>query len=127
MKKLLAIIAVFGLVATACSSSDDGGGAQTCDDIAQAGLDLLQDALDELGGMSIDELASLGEGDQPAAFDDIERAGEQIDADATALGCDEAELEDYVVSRVDQLEADGPVAELILEELKSDPAALFAP
>ncbi|MDH3470780.1 MAG: hypothetical protein OEM94_05640 [Acidimicrobiia bacterium] len=124
MKKLFVFVAVMGLLAAACSSSSS---ADSCDDVAQAGLDLLQDALDELGGMSIEEVAALGEGEQPAAFDDIERAGDQIDEDATALGCDEADLEAYVVDRVDTLTADGAVAELVLAQLQADPGALFAP
>lgn len=126
MKETIAIVALFGLVAAACSSdSASGGESRDCDDVGQAGIELLQDALDALGELSLEELAALGEDNQPQAFTDIENAGQQLDEDAAALGCDEADLEQYVTSRVDQLEANGPVAELVLEQLKADPTALF--
>lgn len=126
MNKTIAIAAILGLLTVACSSdSGSEGEAGDCDDVGQAGIELLQDALDALGELSLEELAALGEEDQPQAFTDIENAGRQLDEDAAALDCDEAELEQYVIDRVDELEADGPVAELVLEQLKSDPGALF--
>lgn len=124
MRRAAAIILAGSLVVAACSSSDDAESAETCDDLARAGLALIQDVLDELDGMSIEELVELGD-QEPEAFANLEAEGQALDTKATDLGCGEDELSAYVASNVDDLDANGPVSELILEQIKSDPAAFF--
>jgi hypothetical protein len=124
MRRAAVIILAGSLVVAACSSSDDAESAETCDDLAEAGLTLIQDVLNELDDMSIEDLVELGD-EEPEAFLNLEAEGEALDTKATELGCEEDELSAFVASNVDDLEADGPVSELILEQIKANPAAFF--
>lgn len=124
MKRTAAIVLAGSLVLAACGEGDDAGSAESCDDLARAGLSLIQDVLDELDGMSLEDLIALGEV-EPEAFQTLEAEGEALDTKATELGCEDAELSTYVANNVDELNADGPVSELILGQIKADPSAFF--
>lgn len=125
MRRAAAIIILVGtFIAAACGGGDDAGSAETCDDLAQAGLDLIQDVLNELDDMSLEELIELGD-EEPEAFQNLEAEGQALDTRATELSCDEDALSAFVASNVSDLEASGPVSELILEQIKADPGAFF--
>ncbi len=123
MKRTLALIFAGLLVFAACGDSgggsDDPADATSCDDLVDSGLVLLQDALDALSELSLEDIATLE--DDPEALQDLETRGEALQTRATELGCDESELSASLSERVDELEANGPFAELILEGIKDDP------
>lgn len=123
MRRAAAVILATALFVAACSS-DDAASAETCDDLARSALALIQDVLDELDGMSIEDLVELGD-QEPEAFANLEAEGQALDTKATELGCGEDELSAYVTSNVDDLDANGPVSELILDQIKSDPGSFF--
>jgi hypothetical protein len=128
MKRIVALIAVLMLVGAACGDSGDsgsGGGGDIasvddCDGLVGEAIGMLQDVLDALSDLSIEDIAALGD-DQPDAITDLEQRGQELEAKSIELDCDEEELSAGVIARVDELEAGGPFAELILEGLKSDP------
>ncbi len=118
-KSLAGAIAVF-LLLTSCGGSS--GGLDSCDDVAEAGLGLFQDALDELAAMSVEELVQAGEEGTPAAFTDLEAEGRELTTKAEELGCTDEELTAYLTGNIDRLEAEeGTAAEFVLEFLKADP------
>ena len=134
MKKVFALLAALMLVFAACGDSDDsgsnggdGGGGDVasvgdCDDLVDEAMDMLQDVLDELSALSLEDITALGEsGDEPEALQDLTERGDALQARADELDCSDEEMGAAVIARVDELEASGPFAELILEGLRSDP------
>ncbi len=125
MKRLLTLLVVAMLAFTACGDSgggsDDPGDATNCDELVSSGLALFQDVLDAMSGLSLADLASE---EEPAALQDLESRGEELDQRASELGCDEDELSADLLDRIDELDAEGEVAEFFLEQLKSDPSFL---
>ena len=112
MRKLFVLVAAFGLAVTACG----GGGAGTCEEVADDAIVLFQEFLDEASDMTEEDLISGGE----ALFEDFEKKGEEIDQQISEIGCTDAEMDSLMAERVGDLEADGLVGELILSELGED-------
>ena len=125
MKKVLALLAALMLVFAACGDSGGGGDIGSigdCDDLVDEALVMLQDVLDELSDLSLEDAVALGESDEePEALRDLEERGTALEARATELNCSDEEMGAALVDRADELEANGPFAELILEGLRSDP------
>ncbi len=122
MRKVLPLLMVFMLVFAACGGDDDddddvGGieGADNCEDVGAVFLDEMQVLLDGLSDLTI---ADMSADEQPEALTNFEASGDEISAKADELGCTDDELATYLEDNVDELEADGPVAELILQGLE---------
>ncbi len=90
----------------------------SCDELVDAALLLLQAVFDGLGDMSLDDLEAAG-GTVPA-LEMMDAEGQKLDAKTEELGCDPAQLEADLVARVDELEARGPLSELILAGLTAE-------
>ena len=125
MKKMIAFLAALMLAFAACGDSGGGGdigSIDSCDGLVDEALDMLQTVLDELSDLNLEDAIALGEsGEEPEALADLEQRGEELEARATALNCSDEEMGAKLADRADELEADGPFAELILEGLQSDP------
>lgn len=123
MNRLVAAICAAFMVFAACGDSSGGGGdpgsAESCDDLVDAGIDLIQDVLDELSDLDLADIEALGN-EPPEALNDLEARGQELEERADELGCTDEELSAGLTARVDELEADGPFAELILEGIKSE-------
>ncbi len=122
MYRLAAALCAAVMVFAACGDSGSGGDAgslDNCDDLVDAGIDMLQDVLDELGNLSFEDVAALGD-EEPEALADLEQRGQELEQRADELGCSDAEIEAGLLENVDRLEADGPFAELILEGIRSE-------
>ncbi len=125
MNRLVAAICAAFMVFAACGDSSGGGGdpgsAESCDDLVDAGIDLIQDVLDELSDLDLADIEALGN-EPPEALNDLETRGEELSQRAEELNCTDEELSQGLVDNLDQLEADGPFAELILQGLREDPS-----
>ena len=100
------------IAATACGSSASG-----CNGIADEFVDEIQAMLDAMSDLSVDDLAD----GPPAELAAIEERLDDLDRRGGELGCEEdAEAEAYFRSRLEDLEADGPFAELLLEDMKGE-------
>ena len=109
MKRLVAVIAAFGLVLAAC-----GGGTASCEDIADDMIVMVQDVIDEVDGMSEEELAAVGAGD--AGFDeDFEQRTEELQQEADEAGCDDAALEELFTARAGSLTAESEFGQFFVE------------
>lgn len=117
MKRLIVLITAAGLLAAACG--DSGGAASSCDALVDDGLELVQEMLDELSGMTFEDIAALGD-EPPPALADLEERGAQLETRAQELNCSDAELDARFQEKVGDLTADGPFAELILEGIQSE-------
>ena len=117
MRHLVAAsVLVLGLSACGGGGEVDVASASTCEELADASIGVMQEALDQLAGMSMEEAQEAG----PEAFEDMEQQGEEIEAKAEELDCDEDSADELLCDRVEQLQADGPVAEFVVEGLKSE-------
>jgi len=131
MRKLIGLPLLFALVLAACGG-DDGGGSyddpealESCDAVLDAGVDLLQDTLDELADL---DLTALNSEEPPAAFVELEAKGEALTARAQALGCSEEELDAGITARAGDLEVsdDNVVGQFILSAIQSGDSAFFS-
>jgi hypothetical protein len=122
MPKMLSVFVALAIVVAACG--DGGGdGYSSCDDVAQGGIDLLQGVLDEVSAMSMEEFLDEAGSEDPSFVTNFEADADELDAAQTDLGCSDDELSGYLVDNLDQLEASGPVGELMLEAILADPSA----
>ncbi|MDH3731662.1 MAG: hypothetical protein OES13_11165, partial [Acidimicrobiia bacterium] len=93
-----------------------------CNDLAQGGVDLLQDILDEVSALSMDEfLEGASTGEDPAFVTKFEGRADSLDAAQTELGCSDNELAAYLRDHVAELEGSGPVGELMVQAIQQDP------
>ncbi len=116
---MLAIGLAMSMLFAACGDDSDGA-ADDCDGLVDQGIDLFQEVLDAMGDFSFEDLATLGEDEVPEPIQRLEARGEQLEADADRLGCTDAELQAGFAARVDDLEANGAFAEIILDGIKSE-------
>ena len=91
------LIVALALVAAGC-----GGGEGGCNAIMDDGIQLFQDALDELEGLT---LADLSEADSdPFSSADFERRSEELEERTEEAGCTDEEMSELFADRVDELE-----------------------
>jgi hypothetical protein len=107
---------VLALVLSACG----GGQPETCDEIADATIELMQglidDVDDEVGDTSVEELVETG-GDLPSV-ERFEGEAAKIDERAAELGCTQSEVQNAVAARVGRLEADTPIGQFLIEAIR---------
>jgi hypothetical protein len=125
MRRALWLLLAVALVAAACGD-DDGAGtdpaaAGSCEELADVGINLVQDAITELDSMELSEFMELAASDEiPEELRRLEDIGTEMEARAMELGCSEEEGDALLCDRVDRLQADGEVGTLIIEGIKSD-------
>jgi hypothetical protein len=121
MRKLLPLFLVFVLVFAACGGDDDDDSAgsiedaKTCDDVGEVFIADMQTLLDELSDMS---LTDFNGDQQPEALTNFETSINDISAKSDEIGCKDEDIQAYMEDNVDKLDANGPVAELILQSFK---------
>ena len=117
MRKLLPLFLVFVLALAACGGDDDDDvgsieDADSCDDVGEIFIDEMQTLLDEL---SEAELSEFEGGNQPEAMTTFEASVSEIGDKSDEIGCSDEEIQEFLEDNIDRLEADGPVAELVLQ------------
>ena len=108
------ILALFVLL-PAC-----GGQPETCDELADETIKLVQALIDdvekELGDMSVEELIASG-GELPSV-ERFEEDAAKIDERAEELGCTQTEIQSAVAARANQLEAETPIGRFLIEAIR---------
>lgn len=118
MRKLLPLFLVFVLVFAACGGDDDDDDvssiedADTCEEVGDVFVEDMQTLLDELSDTDISEFTG---DEQPQALTDFEANIDEISAKSDEIGCSDEEIQTILEDRIDDLEADGPVAEILLQ------------
>jgi len=121
MRKLLPLFLVFVLAFAACGGDDDDDDvgsiedAETCDEIGEVFIADMQTLLDEL---SDTDLTDITGDEQPEALTNFETSIDGISTKSDEIGCSDEEIQTFMEDNIDRLEADGPVAELLLEGFK---------
>lgn len=109
------VTAVFiaGTIALTACGGDDAE-ADSCDEVVDETLALIQRAIDEANEMSEAELAA---GEEPAFVAELETEGAALEDRAEELDCDEQQ----VIERLDEIDVEeGSVGELILDQIRSE-------
>lgn len=86
-----------------------------CRRVAEDAAAYLEEVVEELGGITPDQLTDPAQ--WPDALTGLEVRGEELDRRATELGCDLGALQQEVILRAAELQAQGPVAQLLLDLL----------
>jgi uncharacterized Ntn-hydrolase superfamily protein len=115
-RTLVFLALVLALVVSAC-----GGQPQTCDDIADVTVDLMQDLINdvekEVGDMSVEEFIAT-QGDLPSV-EKYEDEATKINERAVELDCSRATIETLVADRVHRLEASTPIGRFMIDLIRS--------
>lgn len=119
-----ALVLMLALSAVACGSNDEDeddaptiANAETCADLMDAFMPVMQGVLDAVSDMSMAEMMSEEEPEFLAEFeDDLD----EIEAKSNELDCQEDELQALLLERADQLTASGPVGELLLQMMQDE-------
>jgi hypothetical protein len=118
LKRLAIPVIALAVVAAGCSSQPE-----SCDEVADETIVLMQDLIDEveseLGDMSVQELIeSFGAGEEIPSVEAFEEKAEQLSERAGELGCTQEELEVAVAERTDRLTATTPLGQFIIQAIE---------
>jgi hypothetical protein len=122
MKRLLGLLVVLALVVAACGDDDaaDAGSLDSCESIADAGIAMIQDVIDEIDDMTLEEQIALGSSEEePQMFQDMEARGEELETRAEEVGCSDEQMAELVVDRLSDLSSDSDFGQLVLETVKA--------
>lgn len=110
--RVTAVFIVGAIALTACGGDD--AGADSCEEVVDETLALIQTAIDQANEMSMADLAAE---EEPAFVAELEEEGAALEARAEELDCDEQQ----VIERLDEIDVEeGSVGELILEQIRSE-------
>ena len=116
LRRLIPVLAAVAVVAAACASQPE-----TCDEVADESIELMQALIDEVesevGEMSVQELIDETGDDLPsvAAF---ERDAERLSDRASELGCTQDQFDGAVAERTDRLHATTPIGQVLVSAIK---------
>lgn len=120
----VALVLVLALTAAACGGDDDDNGgsisvadATNCEQVVDAFMPILQDLLNSMSDLTMADLMS---DTPPEPLADFEQRLDEVGNKSDELNCSDAEMASLLNNRVDDLTAEGPVAEFLLELLKSE-------
>lgn len=119
----MALVLILALAVSACGGDDDDGGpvsvadATSCEQVADAFVPLMQEVLDAVADLTMADLMSE---DTPEPLVDFEGRMEELGAKSEELNCTDEEMTALLADRIDELEAEGPVGEFLLEALRSE-------
>ena len=128
MSKLFAALLIAILIALpACGGGDDDDDdagsvddVETCEQLADLTIDEVQIMLNGLSDMDVNELQqAMQSGELPEPITDFESQQDDFVNKADELNCEEQEFLQLLDDRADDLEADGPIAEQLLNEIQS--------
>jgi hypothetical protein len=111
-QRVFALIGATVLVVSACGGSDSA----SCEGIAEDAMGLVQGLIDEIDGMSLEELSSLGD----EFTSDFEAQFEDLEARADDANCSDSEMADLVEERVDDLTAETEFGDLFIEQFRAE-------
>lgn len=114
-RTVLPLILALAVLLSAC-----GGQPETCDELADETVKLMQGLIDdvenELGDMTVEQLIASGEG--LPSVERFEEDAARIDERAEELGCTQTEIQNGVAARANELEADTPIGQFLIEAIR---------
>lgn len=131
MRRLPALAVALLLALAACGDDDGGAPADpaaltSCEQVADASIALMQDAIDIIDSLSTEELAEFGTSEEtPEVFRDVEAQGTALENRAEAIGCTEEQMNSLLAARVDDLSSDTTFGQFIIESVRSGEGGFF--
>ncbi len=122
---------VLALALLAASCGNDGGTGDpaslgTCEEVADAAIDVLQQTIDVVDGLSDEDPASSDEpGEASDEFRAIEEAGMALEARALDLGCTDEQMSALMRERAGTLSAESAIGQLVIEGLREGGEGFF--
>lgn len=126
MKRPLTMLVAVAMVAAACgggsgSGNTDPASANSCEDLADVTINLMQDAIDAMEGLELADFLEMSDtGEMPEELTQLEDAGAQIEQRAEELNCSAEDAQRLVCERIDSLHAEGEIAQMILEGVAAE-------
>jgi hypothetical protein len=121
MSMALVLMLSFGAIACGSDDEDDepptAANAETCEELADAFVGTMQGVLDAVSELSMEDIMAE---EEPEVLGDFEQDLEDAEAKSEELDCSDDEMAELLNDRVDDLTADGPVAELVLQMLQEE-------
>ena len=110
MKKTLLFLTAIALIASAC------GGGSSCAAIVDDGVELFQDVIDELDGLTLADIQ-----EDPFSNDDFDRRSDDLERRTAEAGCTDEELTELFSERIGDLSAgsDNPAGQALISALTS--------
>lgn len=114
----MVVVVTLAVTIAACSG---GSRAETCDDIVDETISLLQRLIDEVdddfGGITVVDYLESG-GELPSV-DGFSADAEAIDARAAELGCTQSEISTAVASRAGGLSATSDLGRFLIDAIRT--------
>ena len=108
MRKLVALLLVVGLLAAGCG----GGSADTCEGVADATIDAVQQFIDATSELALNDLMGMDDTDI-AGFTEFEETMTELEAKADELECTDQQMGQLLAERADDLDPKGFLGEMI--------------
>lgn len=122
MKRLLGLLVVLALVLAACGDDDaaEPASLDSCESIADAGIAMVQEVIDEIDDLTLEEQIALGASEEePEMFQNMEARGQELETRAEEVGCSDDEMAQLVMDRLGNLSSDSDFGQLVLEAVKA--------
>jgi hypothetical protein len=113
MRRVLIAVGVVAAVLAGC-----GGTGANCEPIADEGIELLQEFIDEFDQLSPEEAGAAAT--DPDFFVELEERADEIDAKADAEGCSEDQITELLGERAVTLEAKTELGQLMVDLILDD-------
>lgn len=117
MRKFYVILASVALLAGACGGGDDAADSNSCEGLADQAIALVQQVVDEIDGMSAQEISDSG-GDF-ASLDTMAEGMADLEAKAGEIGCSDSDMEQLVLDRVGNLTASSEFGKMMITQFES--------
>jgi len=114
MRRIVVAVGLASALLAGCSTGVGGG----CDAIADEGLVLLQEFIDEVDGMTAEELAGAVRDD--SFLGDLETRADELDAQAGSAGCSEEDMARLLSERASTLSAETELGQTYVDLIIQD-------
>lgn len=129
MRRFFLSLMALALVVAACGDDDaaaDPASLDSCDGLAVAGIDLLQDTIDVIDGLDAEGLAALANAEEtPPVFVEFQRRGDELTARADEIGCSDEEMTTLLAEKAGGLSAESTFGQFVLEGVRSGEGGFF--
>ncbi|MGA9594875.1 MAG: hypothetical protein WBV06_01850 [Acidimicrobiia bacterium] len=116
MRKISILLAVLALSVGACGGGDSAGDSNTCEGLADQAIGLFQNVVDDIDGMTIEEI-SASNGDFPS-MDKFTEEMTGLQDQAGQIGCDDSQMTQLLTDRLDKLTSKTQFGDLMISQLK---------
>jgi len=119
LRRFSILVVVLAVVAAACSTQ-----AETCDEVADQTIVLMQSLIDdveaEFGIEAVEEIIDrfLATGEELPSVVAFEEEADKLSDRAAELGCTQQQLEEAVAARTDRLTATTPLGRFIIQGIE---------